>query len=132
MDINKILEALKKVVDPLTGVDLITAKKVHNVEVAGDNISFDLIVNDLEPMMKGELNLRTMEEIQKVYPKANVNANMVTKESLAARGPKSEEKEEYKTFVQPLIDLSGNPLPQVKNVIAIASGKGGVGKSING
>ena len=129
MDKNKILDALRKVVDPLTGVDLITAKKVHNIEVAGDNISFDLIVNDLEPMMKGELNLRTMEEIQKVFPKANVNANMVTKESLAAGGPKSKEKEEYKTFVQPLIDLSGNPLPQVKNIIAIASGKGGVGKS---
>ncbi len=125
---NKILEALKKILDPLTGVDLITAKKVHNIEVNGDNVSFDLIVNDLEPMIKGELNMKAIEEIQKVFPGANVNVNMVTKESLA-RGPKKEEKEEYKTFVQPLIDLSGNPLPQVKNVIAIASGKGGVGKS---
>ena len=125
---NKILEALKKILDPLTGVDLITAKKVHNIEVNGDNVSFDLIVNDLEPIIKGELNMKAIEEIQKVLPNANVNVNMVTKESLA-RGPKKEEKEEYKTFVQPLIDLSGNPLPQVKNVIAIASGKGGVGKS---
>lgn len=129
MDKNLVIEALKKIIDPLTGVDLITAKKVHNISIDNNNITFDLIVNDLEPMMKGELNLRSVEEIQKLIPNTNVNVNMVTKESLANHGPQPKEKEEYKTFVQPLIDLSGNPLPQVKNVIAIASGKGGVGKS---
>ena len=137
MDIDKIVEVLKKVIDPVTGVDLITAKKVHNINIDGNHVFFDLIVNDLEPMMKGELNLRTVEEIQKIYPDANVNVNMITKEVLAAQKAKAktdvdngqEKKEEYKTFVQPLLDLSGNPLPQVKNIIAIASGKGGVGKS---
>ncbi len=137
MNIEKIIEALKNVTDPLTGVDLIASKKVYNINTDGDHVVFDLIVNDLEPMMKGELNLRTVEEIQKVYPEANVNVNMITKEVLAAQKAKAEvsgdngqeKKEEYKTFVQPLLDLSGNPLPQVKNIIAIASGKGGVGKS---
>ena len=132
MEKSVIIDALKKITDPATGVDLVTAKKVHNIDIQGDNISFDLIVNDLSPMMKGELNMKAVEEIQKHYPNANVNVNMITKEALEAQkqaAAKEESKEEYKTFVQPLLDLSGNPLPQVKNIIAVASGKGGVGKS---
>ena len=137
MDREKIIEVLSHVEDPLTGVDIISAKKVFNIIIEDNHIIFDLIVNDLEPRMKGEVNLRIIDEIKKVYPDADVNVNMITKEVLASQknqtqagGKNSEdEKEEYKTFVQPLLDLSGNPLPQVKNVIAIASGKGGVGKS---
>lgn len=135
MDRNKILEVLKNIIDPITGVDILTAKKVHNLEINEGDVNFDLIVNDLEPMMKGELNLLVVEAIEKLYPEANVNVNMVTKESIAAQMRKDDEKstnggtEGQKIFVQPLLDLSGNPLPQVKNIIAVASGKGGVGKS---
>lgn len=79
--------------------------------------------------MKGELNLMIVELLSERYPDFQVNINMLNKASLASQKPENGSSDEFKTFVQPLIDLSSNPLPQVKNIIAIASGKGGVGKS---
>ncbi|MGE5356757.1 MAG: Mrp/NBP35 family ATP-binding protein [Deltaproteobacteria bacterium] len=128
MDNTKLLELLNTIIDPLTGTGLVTAKKIHNIIIEGNNINFDLITNDLEPVMKGELNLRIVELIDEKYPSFQVNVNMISKESLmnqsGGNGQGSKE-----TFAQPLMDLSSNPLPHVKNIIAVASGKGGVGKS---
>src|SRR5690606_35185305 len=58
---------------------------------------------------KSSLNFACMEEIAKVYPQANVHIH------LKINGKENGDSEAV--------------LPQVKNVIAVASGKGGVGKS---
>lgn len=131
MDKNKIIEVLKNVIDPSTGIDLITAKKIHGIDVSGNEVNFDLIANDLEPNVKSELNFKLIQDINEVYPDAQVNVNMISSESLQNEANRmgNKDSERLKTYVQPLLDISNNPLPQVKNVIAVASGKGGVGKS---
>ena len=129
MDKTKLLDTLDTIIDPITGIGLVTAKKVHNVNIEGNNINFDLITNDLEPIIKGELNMRIVELLSKEYAEFQVNVNMLNKDALTQQKRANGTSDEFKTFVQPLIDLSSNPLPQVKNIIAIASGKGGVGKS---
>ena len=126
---DKVTELLNEIIDPLTGVGLIKANKVHNIEITGNRLKFDLIVSDLEPIMKGELNLRIVEKISEKYPDHEVDVNMVSKETLQTQKNSKGDESDFKTFVQPLLDFSSNPLPQVKNVIAVASGKGGVGKS---
>jgi ATP-binding protein involved in chromosome partitioning len=129
MDKTKLLDLLNTIIDPVTGIGLVTAKKVHNIVIEGNNLNFDLITSELEPILKGELNLKITELLSDTYPEFQVNINMLNKEALSGQKPENGSAEEFKTFVKPLIDLSSNPLPQVKNIIAIASGKGGVGKS---
>jgi ATP-binding protein involved in chromosome partitioning len=117
MDSSRIIEILDTVIDPETGVGLVTSKRIQNLTHDGKNINFDLEAGDLDPMIKGELNLAIVELLAKEFPDIEVNVNMISSDN------RGDQNNAGKT-------ISGkNPLPHVKNVIAIASGKGGVGKS---
>ena len=108
-DKGKIVGALTKVTDPHSGQDLITMNMVRDLEVDEGNINFTLELPTLDGKYKSELNFACMKAIQELYPAANVNVHMMSKT------PQSQ---------QPT-----GSLPHVKNIIAVASGKGGVGKS---
>lgn len=105
---TKIVEALSRVKDPQTGQDIVTMNMVENLEVDGLNVSFTLALASLDSPSKSKLNFACMEAIMYVYPDANVHVHNALKEN----------------NVQ-----TNNTLPHVKNIIAVASGKGGVGKS---
>lgn len=113
METTKIIAALAGVTDPKTGQDLITANMVRDLKVEGSNVSFTLELAKLEPEYKQQLNFACQEAILAVYPDAQVHLHMMNPQA-AAPG----------TAPAP-----NNPLPHVKHVIAVASGKGGVGKS---
>ncbi|HQU61334.1 MAG TPA: P-loop NTPase, partial [Saprospiraceae bacterium] len=108
-DTSKIVRALAKVIDPNTGQDVITVNMVRDLVVDGQNINFSLELPSLDAKNKSELNFACIQAIQELYPEANVNVHMI------ARTPNAQ---------QP-----ANPLGQIHNIIAVASGKGGVGKS---
>lgn len=128
IDNDKIFELLDTILDPITGIGLVKAKKVYNVELNDDKINFDLVTNDVEPIVKGDLNLAIIDLFANSLPQYKVNVNMVSWENITPQ--KSGNNDASMTsMVKPLTDLGSNPLPQVKNIIAIASGKGGVGKS---
>lgn len=129
MNKEDVIKLLDDIIDPLTGIGLYKSHKVHNIEIDGKRVKFDLIVSNLEPIMKGELNLQIVDNFAEKYPGFEVDVNMVTKEALANQSKGKQDSGDFKTFVKPLLDFSSNPLPQVKNIIAVASGKGGVGKS---
>ncbi len=111
MNIDKsiIVGALAGVKDPHTGQDLISSNRVRDLEVEGNAVRFTLELPSLNNEYKSQLNFACQEAVLKHYPEANVHVHMMarTEESQASTGP----------------------LPHVKNIIAIASGKGGVGKS---
>lgn len=107
-DNNKIVDALRSVIDPATGLNIIDAKKLHNFRIDGNNISFSLVLKSADERTKGEINFACMKAVQDIYPKADVHIHM-----------------EQNTTEQ----KASGVLPQVKNIIAVASGKGGVGKS---
>lgn len=111
MEIDKknIAKALSTVKDPHTGQDLITANRVVNLDVQGNNVSFTLELPSLNNEYKSQLNFACQAAVAAYYPDANVHVHMM------ARTPESQ--------------ASTSPLPHVKNIIAVASGKGGVGKS---
>ncbi|MEZ4985768.1 MAG: Mrp/NBP35 family ATP-binding protein [Saprospiraceae bacterium] len=111
MTIDKltIAKALSGVKDPHTGQDLVTANRVTKMEVDGHNVSITLELPSLDNQYKEQLNFACQEAILAHYPDANVHVHMMA--------------------TAPGTQAAPNPLPHVKNIIAVASGKGGVGKS---
>ncbi len=103
--------ALKEVVDPNTGKDLLTSKSARNIKLDGANVSLDVELaypakSQIEPMRKAVVaSLRKIPGIGEV--KVNVGSKIAS--HTVQRGVKL--------------------IPGVKNIIAVASGKGGVGKS---
>ena len=109
LDHNVIVAALRNVKDPKSGVDIITAKMVEDFRVDNDIISFSIVLKSNDAELKSALNFACMEEIGKIFPQAQVHIHVKI-------------KSDTENAVESV-------LPQVKNVIAVASGKGGVGKS---
>ena len=108
-DNNKIVEALTKVVDPSSGKDIISMSMVRDFVIDGKNVNFTLELPSLNAPQKAELNFACIAAVQGVYPDANVNVHTMSK--------------------TPAAQASSSPVSHVKNIIAVASGKGGVGKS---
>ncbi|MEM6397268.1 MAG: Mrp/NBP35 family ATP-binding protein [Bacteroidota bacterium] len=109
----KIVKALATVQDPKTGQDLITANLVRDLKIEDNNVSFVLELSNIDPEYKQQLNFACQEAILSIYPQANVHLHL--------KQPPQRQPGQTKP--------ASNPLPQVRNIIAVASGKGGVGKS---
>ena len=109
LDHNAIVAALRNVKDPKSGVDIITAKMLEDFRVDNNNVTFSIILKSNDSELKSALNFACMDEIGKISPEAQVHIHV-----------------KIKSDTENTID---SVLPQVKNVIAVASGKGGVGKS---
>ncbi len=103
--------ALKEYIDPYFEEDLVTAKSVKQIAVEGDKVSVDIV---LGYPAKGYADDLASKLKQKVEAISGVSCATITVES----------KIESHT-VQKGVKL----IPGVKNIIAVASGKGGVGKS---
>ena len=103
--------ALGEVLDPNTGRDLVSGKAVKSVAVDGANVSVEIELgypakSQFEPIRKAvAARLRSLPGIGEV--KVSVSSRIVAHS--VQRGVKL--------------------LPEIKNIIAVASGKGGVGKS---
>ena len=108
IDNNKVVAALSSVKDPATGQDIISRRMVTDLRIQGNQVQFHLATADLPENQKSSLNFACMEAIQTVYPDADVHIHMQRTSGESA---------------------NQSPLPHVKNIIAVGSGKGGVGKS---
>ena len=113
MSITKeaVLEALKLVQEPDLKKDLVTLGLVSNIQIADKQVSFEVSVSN--PAMHSR---RRMEEacVFNVQRKLGNDVQV----NCTVSGMKSERAPEHRKV-----------LPGVKNIIAVASGKGGVGKS---
>jgi len=109
--IQKVLDALKYVEDPDLKKDLVTLNMIKDVVVNGKDISFTVVLTTPACPMKDMIHNACMNAILHYVEKdAKVKINMT------ATVTTKKEKDE-------------TTLRDVKNIIAIASGKGGVGKS---
>jgi ATP-binding protein involved in chromosome partitioning len=82
---------------------------VQDLEVEGNIVNFNLLLPSLNMPNKQELIFACIQNIQAFYPSADVNVHTKAKNNDA-----------------PEVERA---LPQITNIIAVASGKGGVGKS---
>ena len=108
---QQVQAALKELTDPNTGKDYVSGKEARNIKIDGDNVSLDILLGypaktQVEPIRKQVIaKLKTIPGIGSV--KANITMKIVS--HAVQRGVKL--------------------IPGVKNIVAVASGKGGVGKS---
>lgn len=107
-----ILNALKRVNDPDLHKDLVTLKMIDNIQVNENKISVDVILTTPACPLKDKIQQDCENAIKEDFPEAKeITIKMTSKVAAHAN--------EVKDAI----------LPGVKNTIAIASGKGGVGKS---
>ena len=106
-----ILKALSKVQEPDLGKDLVTLNMVRDIEINGNNVSFTVVLTTPACPLKA---LIEKDCINAVKESIDQNLNVVvnfTSSTTTIRADKN------------------SVLPGVKNIIAVVSGKGGVGKS---
>jgi ATP-binding protein involved in chromosome partitioning len=113
MSLNEaaVLEALKSVLDPNLGKDFVTGKQIRNISVDGPHVSFDLELGYPAKSQHAAIRQSLVEATRQLSGVGNVSVGITTKVTAHA--------------VQRGVQL----LPGVKNIVAVASGKGGVGKS---
>ncbi len=106
-----LLEALKTVVDPNTGKDFVSTRVLKNLRIEDGDVAF---------------------QVELGYPGRSQHAALRKALVAAARGVagvKNVSVEIGTRIVSHAVQRGVQLLPRVKNVIAVASGKGGVGKS---
>ncbi len=109
--IEKVKEALSQVNDPDLKRDLITLKMIENITINEKKISFDLVLTTPACPMKNRMKNDCIQAIHEVIDKeADVDVNLTSR--VTSRRAESDDF-----------------LKGIKNIIAVASGKGGVGKS---
>src|SRR6186997_2716748 len=111
MTTEKILEALSNVQEPDLGKDLVTLNMVKDIEIKGNDVSFTVVLTTPACPMKDMISNACVNAIKILVNKdANVKVNFTSNTTTKRTDP-------------------GSVLPKVKNIIAVVSGKGGVGKS---
>ena len=106
----QVRETLAKVIDPNTGKDFVSARAVKNLKVAGDSVSLEI-----------ELGYPGKSQFEPIRRKAI--------EALKAAGAAGANVTVRSSVVPHAVQRGVKLIPGIKNIIAVASGKGGVGKS---
>ena len=108
-----ILEVLKTITMPGEGQNMVQSGAVNNVNVFGDEVIIDLTINNPSLQARKKTEVEILKVIHDhVYAKAKIKVNIKV----------NTEKKETQT-------IKGKSIPGIKNIVAVASGKGGVGKS---
>lgn len=107
----QVLDALKKVIDPDLQRDIVDLGFVKDLHIENGQVSFKVELTTPACPAKEQLRRQALDAVMEVENVQGVDIEMTSKVRASPRR------------------AAGNLLPLVKNVIAIASGKGGVGKS---
>lgn len=111
MNKETVLEALSHVNDPDLKRDLVTLKMIDNIVIEGKKLSFEIILTTPACPLKSQMEKDCKEAIATyISPEIAVEVKFTSK-------------------VRDILQMRDIKLPGVKNVIAVVSGKGGVGKS---
>lgn len=108
---EKVLEALSNVQEPDLGKDLVTLNMVKDIEIEGNYVSFTVVLTTPACPLKDMIKNACINAIKLLVNKeATVNVKFTSNTTTKRTD-------------------EGAVLPKVKNIIAVVSGKGGVGKS---
>ena len=114
LDKNEIKKALSTISVAGEGQNMLESGAVQNIVTFGDEVIVDLKLATPALHIKKRAEVDVMKAIhQHVYEKAKVEVKV------SVEAPKKKQVNEIK----------GKPIPGIQNIVAVASGKGGVGKS---
>ncbi|MCW5515047.1 Mrp/NBP35 family ATP-binding protein [Muriicola sp. Z0-33] len=114
LDKKEILKALENITVPGEGMNMVESGAVQNVQIFGDEVEIDITIGNPSLQARKKTEVEILKIIHKeVYEKAKIKVNIKV---TAPAKPKVNE-------------IKGKPIPGIQNIIAVASGKGGVGKS---
>ncbi|MBI4189919.1 MAG: iron-sulfur cluster carrier protein ApbC [Betaproteobacteria bacterium] len=108
---QQVQAALKELTDPNTGKDYVTGKEAKNIKIDGGNVSLDILLGYPAKTQVEPIRRQVVAKLKTIPGVGNVTPNVTIK------------------IVSHAVQRGVKLIPNVKNIIAIASGKGGVGKS---
>ena len=104
--------ALKNLIDPNTKKDFASGKSLKNIKISGNDISLDILLGYPAQSVLGEIRATIEAHLTKALPgSGKISVNVTSK------------------VVPHTVQQGVKLVSGVKNIIAVASGKGGVGKS---
>ena len=103
--------ALQGVVDPNTGTDFVSTRALKNLQISGGDVAFDIELGYPAKSQIPALRKALVAATKAVAGVDNVSVNISTR------------------VIPHAVQRGVQLMPNVKNIIAVASGKGGVGKS---
>jgi ATP-binding protein involved in chromosome partitioning len=110
-----VFKALETISVPGEGKNMVESGAIKNVLVFGDEVVVDVTINNHSLQAKKKTEVSILQAIHReVYEKAQIKVN------LKVEAPETADKKP---------EIKGKAIPGIDNIIAIASGKGGVGKS---
>ncbi|BCM91124.1 iron-sulfur cluster carrier protein [Abditibacteriota bacterium] len=109
VDKDAILRALNMINDPDLGRSIVELGFVKNLRACGGNVAFDIELTTPACPVKDQMHEQAIDLVKQIEGVQNVAVNMTSR-------------------TRQLVDIRGG-IPGVKNTIAVAAGKGGVGKS---
>ncbi len=114
LDKKEVLKALEFITVPGEGQNMVESGAVKNIQIFGDEVEVDVTIANPSLQARKKTEVEILKIIhEKVYAKAKIKVNLKVE---AAAKPKVNE-------------IKGKPIAGIQNIIAVASGKGGVGKS---
>jgi ATP-binding protein involved in chromosome partitioning len=114
MDKQAVLDALKTVKTASGQSNIVDAGHVRNLQIFGDEVVVDVVADRAALHLKKKLEVDILTAIHThVHPKAKIKVN------LTVEAPAETEAQR----------IRGEAIPGVQHIVAVASGKGGVGKS---
>ncbi|MCX7176243.1 MAG: iron-sulfur cluster carrier protein ApbC [Proteobacteria bacterium] len=108
---QQVKDVLKEIVDPNTAKDLVSSKAVRNIKIDGADVTLDVELGYPAKSQIEGLRKQVITRLKGIAGIGNVSANV------------------YSKVVAHAVQRGVKMIPGVKNIIAVASGKGGVGKS---
>ena len=116
MKISKesVVKVLKKINSPGSDIDLISSESVTNIQIFGNQIDIDIKISN--PTLQARKNLE-LEVVKAIHSKILIELKVKINFSVDSSKIKASQV------------IKGKPIPGIDSIIAIASGKGGVGKS---
>lgn len=106
-----IQSTLKLCIDPNTNKDYVSAKSIKNIQISGNDVSLDVVLGYPAKSQLEVIKQQISDALSTIEGIGRLNVNVGSR------------------IVAHSVQRGVNLLPNVKNVIAVASGKGGVGKS---